>query len=356
MASVSNQSPDTTHLCARFILPSEEDNTLNCAKCAASAHANCLIKKGREKATKKVQRVSATRLHEELFAADIRYFCPTCLPALQFDYLTTNNKPNLSIDLVNKVASIDNKVDLLLSVLVDSAQPINSQGPNSQDQNEKNKAKPSYAEVAAAQALTNASARKILKDEVTEVIDTRDSKALQTTSVVFLGVEKTDDASYVSAVLAALNSTCPVVNTQRLGKLQIKEEKATMNATPLPGIKRVATRPLLVTFHIELEHASVLKNAKSLQLSDFSEVFVSKWLTEEQREVEKDLRTKCKRLNDHNKPLVNGKQLYVVANGRLHSRDADGRINYKKSLDVDRLISEIDAASKGSDYFYNVVF
>ena len=235
MASVSNQSPDTAHLCALFILPSEEDNTLNCAKCAASAHANCLIKKGREKATKKVQRVSPTRLHEVLFAADIRYFCPTCLPALQFDYLTTDNKPNLSTDLVNKVASIDNKVDLLLSVLVDSAQPINSQAPNSQDQNEKNKAKPSYAKVAAAQALTNASARKILKDVVTEVIDTRDSKALQTTSVVFLGVEKTDDASYISAVLAALNSTCPVVKTQRLGKLQIKEEKATMNATPQPA-------------------------------------------------------------------------------------------------------------------------
>ena len=99
-----------------------------------------------------------------------------------------------------------------------------------------------------------------------------------------------------------------------------------MNATAHPGVKR-ATRPLLVTFRSELEQASVLKNAKSLQHSDFSEVFVHKWLTKEQREVEKDLRTKCKRLNHHNKPLENGKQLYVVANGRLHSRDADGRIN-----------------------------
>ena len=93
----------------------------------------------------------------------------------------------------------------------------------------------------------------------------------------------------------------------------------------------------------------MLKNAKSLQHSNFSEVFVRKWLTKEQREVEKDLRTKCKRLNDHNKPLENGKQLYVVANGRLHSRDADGSINYKESLDINRLISEIEAASKGSD-------
>ena len=62
--------------------------------------------------------------------------------------------------------------------------------------------------------------------------------------------------------------------------------------------------------------------------------------------------TKCKRLNDHDKPLENGKQLYVVAYGRLHSRDADGRINYKKSLDVDRLISEIDAASKCADWLF----
>ena len=41
-----------------------------------------------------------------------------------------------------------------------------------------------------------------------------------------------------------------------------------------------------------------------------------------------------------------------MANGRLHSRDADERINYKKSLDVDRLISEINAASKCSDLLF----
>ena len=184
-----------------YILPCEEDNTLNCTKCATSVHANCLIKKGREKATKKVQGASPLWLHEVLFATGIRYFCPTCLPALQFDHLATDNKPNSSPDLANKVASIDNKVDLLLSVIVDSAQSVNPQAQNGPDQNEQNKAKPSYASVAAAQALTSASALKILKDVVTEVIDTRATKAIQTTSVVFLGVEeKKDDASCVNAI------------------------------------------------------------------------------------------------------------------------------------------------------------
>ena len=84
MTSVSDQSPDTAHLCTLCILPCEEDNTLNRAKCATSVHANCLIKKGREKATKKVQGASPTWLHEVLFATGICYFCPTCLPALQF--------------------------------------------------------------------------------------------------------------------------------------------------------------------------------------------------------------------------------------------------------------------------------
>ena len=32
--------------------------------------------------------------------------------------------------------------------------------------------------------------------------------------------EKKDDASCVNAVLAAMNSTCSVVKTQRLGKIQ----------------------------------------------------------------------------------------------------------------------------------------
>ena len=239
---------------------------------------------------------------------------------------------------------------MLLSVLVDSAQPVHPQAQNGQDQNEQNKAKSSYASVAAAQALTSASARKILKDVVTEVIDTKDTKAIQTKSVVLLGVEeKNDDASCVNAILAAMNLTCTVEKTHRLRKLQTKDEKATVNATAQPGVKRAATRPLLVTFRSELEQASVIKNAKSLQHSDFSEVFVCKWLTKEQREVEKDLRIKCKRLSNHNKPLENGKQLFVVANGQLHSRDAEGRINHKNSSDVDSLINEIEAASKGSD-------
>ena len=163
--------------------------------------------------------------------------------------------------------------------------------------------------------------------------------------------EKNDDASCVNAILAAMNLTCTVEKTHRLRKLQTKDEKATVNATAQPGVKRAATRPLLVTVRSELEQASVIKNAKSLQHSDFSEVFVCKWLTKEQTEVEKDLRTKFKRLSDHNyyKPLENRKQLFVVANGRLHSRDVDGRINNKNSSDVDSLINEIEASSKGSD-------
>ena len=122
---------------------------------------------------------------------------------------------------------------------------------------------------------------------VTDVIDTRNTKALQTTSVVvFLGVEeKKDDASCVSAVLVAMNSTCTEVKTQRLGKLQTKDEKATVNAISQPGVKRTVARRLLVTFRSELEQTSMLKNAKSLQHSNFSEVFVRKWLTKEQREV-----------------------------------------------------------------------
>ena len=160
MTSVSNQSPDTAYLCALCILPCEEDNTLNWAKCAASVHANCLIEKGRERATKKVQGASPTWLHEVLFAAGICYFCPKCLPALQFDLLATDNKPNSLINHSKKVASIDNKVDLLLLVLVDSAQPVNPQAQNGQDQNEQNKAKSCYTSVVAAQALTSASARK----------------------------------------------------------------------------------------------------------------------------------------------------------------------------------------------------
>ena len=84
-------------------------------------------------------------------------------PALQLDHLATDNKSNSSTDLANKVALTDSKVDLLLSVLVDSAQPVTPQAQNGQDQNKQNKAKPIYASVAAVQVLTSASARKIIR-------------------------------------------------------------------------------------------------------------------------------------------------------------------------------------------------
>jgi hypothetical protein len=93
-------------------------------------------------------------------------------------------------------------------------------------------------------------------------------------------------------------------------------------------------RPLLVTLSSELEQINVLQNAKKLHASEFNNIYIRKWLTKEERDAENDLRNKCKKVNECKGPMADGKFPFVVINGRIRERTNNGRINYKKSIDL----------------------
>jgi hypothetical protein len=316
------------HLCNTCHDVCDSDNAICCAACTSSfIHDNCLIKSGRDKSAKKVQGAAPTWLREVLHNAGIRYFCSSCIPNLDFIHAkaSTQHSPQKIVELEAKINAIDNKVDLLLSTLVESAQPAadtvltaNQSIPQT---------KPLYSKIAA-QAPT----RDLLKDVISEVISSRDHTVVQDTSVVLIGVPASkDDAKTVSDIMSAINCACRIVKIQRLGR---NTNTATLSTTQ--SANRVP--PLLVTFQTELDRSNVIHNAKLLSSTSFNKVFVRKWLSKDELHSERILRAKCNKLNDSLDLNSKGQKPFIMIDGHIRERLDDGRINYKKSIDVDSLL------------------
>ena len=339
MATGTTKIIPVAHLCVACKETCDEDNSLECTVCLASIHAHCLIKHGREKSTKKIQGNAPAWLHEVLNAAGIRYFCPTCLPSFCLpssdDKPTATNDQSVRInDLTSKVTALDNKIDLLLSTMLDSSQSAEPGAPDTITSI--TKAKPSFAEIVAAHTVPT---RDMLKDVVTEVMRTKDTKALQSTSVVFHGVRERNrsDVASVNEILDVMKCKCTITKTQRLGKRQ---------SPAADGDVHAKTRPLLVTLVSESEQRSILQNAKCLNKSTFKDIYVRKWLTKEERDAENVLRKKCNEVNDKKGLLANGKKPFVVINGRVYRRRNDGLIDFKKAIDINvQLVTQQDSDS-----------
>ena len=248
---VASPAPEAAHLCNTCHDSCDSDNAVCCAACTSSfIHDNCLIKIGRDKSAKKVQGAAPIWLRDVLHHARIRYFFPSCILGLDFARakLSTLQDPQKIAELEAKVNAIDNKVDLLLSTLVESAQPTIDAAVTSDQTN--SSMKPLYSKIAA-QAPT----RDLLKDVMTEVIQSREHKAVQDTSVVLLGVPLSkDDAKMVSDIMAAINCSSKIVKIQRLGKYAKSNISPAAESTAQPA-NRVL--PLLVSFQTELDRFNV---------------------------------------------------------------------------------------------------
>ena len=248
---VASPAPEAAHLCNTCHDSCDSDNAVCCAACTSSfIHDNCLIKIGRDKSAKKVQGAAPIWLRDVLHHAGIRYFYPSCILGLDFARakLSTHQDPQKIAELEAKVNAIDNKVDLLLSTLVESAQPTIDTAVTSDQTN--SSMKPLYSKIAA-QAPT----RDLLKDVMTEVIQSREHKAVQDTSVVLLGVPLSkDDAKMVSDIMAAINCSSKIVKIQRLGKYAKSNISPAAESTAQPA-NRVL--PLLVSFQTELDRFNV---------------------------------------------------------------------------------------------------
>jgi hypothetical protein len=295
-------------------------------------HDNCLIKTGRDKSAKKVQGAAPTWLRDVIHHAGIRYFCPSCILGLDFARAKSpaQQGPQKTAELEARLNAIDNKVDLLLSTLVESAQPTVDAAVTSDQAI--SSTKPLYSKIAA-QAPT----RNLLKDVITEVIQSRDHKAVQDTSVVLLGVPPSkDDAKMVSDIMTAINCSSKIAKIQRLGKYTKDNSNSAAESVAQPA-NRVL--PLLVTFQTELDRSNIIRNAKMLSSTPFSQVFVRKWLSKDELHSERMLREKCNKLNDLRGLNLKGQKPFIIIDGRVRERLDDGRINYRKSIDIDSLLA-----------------
>ena len=151
----------------------------------------------------------------------------------------------------------------------------------------------------------------------------------------------------VSEILRAMDCDCKIAKLQRLDNNTKTGVQLTDLPNPthqaqyadLPNVDPQAHRspPILVTFTTELDRFRVFCNAKSLASTAlYRSVFVRKWLTKEELAAERILRDKCNKLNDAKGRNQSGHKPYVIIDCHVRERRNDnGRINYKKSVDID---------------------
>ena len=170
------------HLCNVYHESCDDDNALCCTTCATSyIHDNCLIKLGCDKSAKKIHGAAPAWLREVLHCDGMLYFCRNCVTILEHTHAKSITEEDTVITALNvKVTAIDNKVDLLLSTRVDSAQQPSKATVNADATTVP--AKPLYSKIAA-QVPT----RELFKGVITEIIWSRDHKVVQNTSVGLLG-------------------------------------------------------------------------------------------------------------------------------------------------------------------------
>ena len=69
-------------------------------------------------------------------------------------------------------------------------------------------------------------------------------------------------------------------------------------------------------------------------------MFVRKWLTKEEIDAKLKLRDKCRTLTGSNVSIASGKLFFVVVNGYVRKRKSDGCIDFKRHVNIQRLLDE----------------
>jgi hypothetical protein len=181
----------------------------------------------------------------------------------------------------------------------------------------------SMAEATAAPAarcstyagIVSSSIAESVKKAVTATIKERDSAARDKASMMVYGLpENRRDIREVESVLKAI-SVCGSISTCiRLGRED--------NGLGAP-------RPLKVLFDSVCDRDAVLRAAKNLKgHSTYGKLRLARFLSAVEMEKVKETRARCKQLNGDSSTAEAGKKPYFVINGKIVSRNADGKFVY----------------------------
>jgi hypothetical protein len=333
MADTKVVQPPAAHLCIMCKDSCDDDNALKCATCSSYVHAQCLVKHGRDKSVKKIQGAAPTWLHDVLQAAGIRYFCPTCLPLLTNKPTDAKQRSDLT-DFANKMDAIDNKVDLLLSALVDTSQSTEASGTTVKDGAKSNKVIdrkiPSYATIAAQQSTE---VKKIVLEAVNGAFKSKAQEEMKGIAVVVHGLkDNKKDLADVKDIFKSIDCDFTIARIRRLNSKPANTNKYSTRGTYV--------QPLLVELGSKSDQSQLLRSAKLLKDTEHSSVYIRKWLTKEEMDVDKKLREQCAKLNDSQEQTTEGKKRYVVINKDIRKRRNSGHLDSKK-VDVAALLAAI---------------
>ena len=341
--------PNVNHAC-QFCNENCVGDDLNCIKCHSCevpAHTLCLIKFAREKSAKKFQGAAPTWLHDLLHAAGLRFYCQVC----------RNKSPSApsaaSSNTQSSLNCIESKIDLLIAGLLESPATLDAASNKAVTSSASTSVK-SFADAAKSNiAFSHGSSNLVqpitnIKSIVNEAVNTAfRNKAIVDkglASIVVFGLpESNDDKTDIKNLLDNISNSYHLVKFRRLGKPSTQTSAKTV--TP----QKLRVRPLLVELLDNIEQSAILLSAKNLKDTRYSNVYIRKWLNDDEREKDKFLRDRCLKLNEKYPCNIEGKKRFSVINGFIRERRENGSINFKKEINYDKLLNGNCANANNSD-------
>ena len=86
-------------------------------------------------------------------------------------------------------------------------------------------------------------------------------------------------------------------------------------------------------------HRAILRAAKVCKDTQFNNVFIRKWVSNEEREKDKALRGICFKLNDKFPPGPDYKKLYIVIDGHISRKLQNCSFDFKKLVDHEKFLA-----------------
>ena len=285
-------------------------HTLRCLHCGDSIHLACQYKLYKDAGYEALKN-KMDWLAEYIGFAALAYRCKVCVEkygtCTQVSMATSETNSDVSQEIVavtQSIASLDSKIQALHTA-INQLGPANRVASTSADQSQQ-VCPPSYAAVVSADMVKNA---------VSAAIQEQQKASTDKSSIAVFGFPKEgNDYAQLLDMFDFLDARCDIIRQSRLGRLS--QRSGDSNA-----------RPIKVELRSVNDAVIILARARCLREDAFyADVYIKKWLSEDEMKEVKLLRRQCTALNRDQPSDINGRRRFVVLSGKIMERNPSGRL------------------------------
>ncbi len=340
ISQLSSTPIDACSHCKKTISAKCLSTTVRCVRCNEACHAACIVSSF-VAINGMALKNSLQWLVDFLRAGNFQFVCPKCndvnnstggVSAREFPAQGIPQLRNDMVKLQTSFSTLSDSIGLLakqLNELKTSIQPFPVSELESPQGSGKTATPVSLVQPPSYASVVSKSIAESVKRAVSETIKDRDNIARDKSSVVIFGLsENHHDLQDITGVLKTIFITLMPVACFRLGRV-VQDNAA-------------YSRPLKVVFSSVADRDSVLRSASGLRKHDvYAKVRIAKYLSSEEMTKLKQTRDECKKLNDTSGIQEPGKKQYVVINGKIMKKDADGKLKlHQRSNAADNASSQ----------------